>query len=199
MLDPEYTKAPDGLEFNSAGYVRSPKPGDSPWGLLSLAVAFLSPFLVLWSHWSAPMPAVLLKKTALFRIAVDRQLLSEKQVENAEFLFVCLFLLIIIGIPPYFKKHIEKYSYQRPPPARLRKLWLPQILGMILIGAGFICAPVILADFVYWGAPSDIIAPKKSMFAALFLLFIGIYFAAEGFVCGMLYVYFYFKYWRSSD
>ncbi|GAB1715116.1 MAG: hypothetical protein NTAFB05_01580 [Nitrobacter sp.] len=88
---------------------------------------------------------------------------------------------------------------QHPPPRALKKLWPPQIRGTIAIGVLLFIVPVIAANFVEWGAPIDILAPKGAMFIALLLLSEGIYFAAEGSACGALYTYFYLKYWRLDD
>jgi hypothetical protein len=119
-----------------------------------------------------------------------RGLLSDQQVKNAQFLLVCLLILIVCSVPPYFKRNIKRYSMQHPPPSALKKLWPPQIRGMIAIGVLLFIAPVIVANFVNWGAPIDILAPKRSMFIALLLLSGGIYFAAEGSACGALYTFF---------
>jgi hypothetical protein len=193
------TTTPDGLEYNSAGYLKSPKPGDGPWGICSLVFALVYPVAVLLDKWSSPIPGTLLKKTILFQVALERHFLSEKQIGNAEFLLVCQLLLLLCGIPAYFKKNAGKYSYQSPPPLPLRRLWPRQIRLLIAVGIGFVCLPVIFSWLVHWGAPAEILAPKHSMFMVLVLLSEGVYFTAEGSVCGLLYGYFYFKYWRRSD
>ena len=192
------TTTPDGLEYNSAGYLKSPKPGDGPWGIFCPALVFAYPIAILKDKWSSPIHGTLLKNTMLFQVALERRLLSENQVDNADFLMVCLVLLLICGIPIYFKKNAGKYSYQNPPPLPLRTLWPRQTWLLIKIGIGLVCVPVIFAWLVHWGAPAEILAPKHSLFAVLWLLSGGVYFTAEGLVCGLLYSYFYFKYWRGN-
>lgn len=199
MIDADQTDTADGLKYNEAGYLVAPKPVDYRCGQCSLILAFLFPFFVLWSKWSWLPSAELLKSTRFFQILLRQGLLSDQQVKNAQFLLACLLILIVCSVPPYLKRNIKKYSMQHPPPSALKKLWPPQIRGMIAIGVLLFIAPVIVANFVDWGAPIDILAPKRSMFIALLLLSEGIYFTAEGSACGALYTYFYLKYWRLND
>jgi len=186
MSDSEDTKSPDGLEYTKDGILKSPQL-DGPWGSFGLAFAFFSPFVVLWDKWKSPFPAGLLKTTTLFQIALKQHFLSENQVDNAVFLFTCLLLIIVCAFLLFFKKNAAKYSSQSPPPTPLRELWPKQIRLTILFGvSGLIGALIALAV-------------SRSMFIVLFLFYLGIYFFADGLARGSLYVYFYFKYWRSSD
>lgn len=187
MSDSEEARSPDGLEYTKDGILKSPQLGDGRWGSFSLALACSSPLLVLWDKWKSPVPAGFLKTTTLFQIALKQHILSENQFDNAVFLFVCLLLIIVCTFFLFFKTNAAKYSSQSPPPTPLRELWPKQIRLMILFGgAELIGAPVALAV-------------SRSMFIVLFLFYLGIYFFADGLARGSLYVYFYFKYWRSSD
>ncbi len=132
MSDSECTTAADGLEYTKDGVLKSPQLGDGPWGSLSWAIAFFSPFVVLWDRWGSPVPMGFIKATALFQI-LNRHAWSENQIDNAIFLFVCLVLIIFCTFVLFFKKNVAKYSYQSPPPVPLRKLWPKQIRIMIFV------------------------------------------------------------------
>jgi hypothetical protein len=186
MPDTECTTPPDGLEYTEDGVLKSPQLGDGPWGSLSFAIAFFSPFVVLFDRWGSPVPMGFIT-TKLFQTLRKQHVFSENQIDNGAFLFVCLILVIFCTFLFFFQKNVRKYSSQKPPPVPLRKLWPKQIRIMLVCGgAGLIGAPVALAA-------------SRSTFIVLFLLYVGTWFFADGLARGALYAYFYFKYWRSSD
>src|SRR6185437_2989236 len=179
MSDTEGTTTADGLEYTKDGVLKSPQLGDGPWGSLSFAIAFFSPFVVLWDKWGSPVPMEFIRATALFQI-LNRHAWSENQVDNAVSLFACLVLIIFFTFVLFFKKNAARYSPQRPPPVPLRNLWPKQIRIMLVCGgAGLIGAPIALAA-------------SSSMFIVVFLFYLGIYFFADGLARGSLYVYYYF-------
>jgi len=186
MSESEGTTTADGLEYTKDGVLKSPSLGDGPWGSLSFAIALFSPFVVLWDKWGSPVPMGFMRTTALFR-TLNRHSWSETQVDNAVFLFVFLVLIIFCTFVLFFKKNIAKYSHQSPPPVPLRKLCPKQIRILIVCGGvGLIGAPIGLAV-------------SSSMFTVLLLFYLGIYFFADGLARGLLWVYYYFKYWIWSD
>jgi hypothetical protein len=67
---------------------------------------------------------------------------------------------------------------------------------MFCIGLVFIFVPLAIGDLVHWGAPLDLLGPKKSMFFPLILLSGGVYFTGDAIGCSVLYVCFYFKFWK---
>jgi hypothetical protein len=198
MIDGKYTKTADGLEYNSKGYLMSPKPDRSKWNWLSVILTFTLPFAVVWDKWSAPFPSILLKQTGLFQVLVSRHLVSDNVVANIEFLLELLLLSELAGIPSFFKEFTERYSDQTPPPDPLRRLWPRQIRIMLAGGAIIFAVPIFLGSCIYWGVIDDFLSPKLAFLVPI-CLSTGLMIASEGLISGALYVFFYFRYWRSSD
>src|ERR1700726_2697051 len=75
-------RTPGGLEYNDKGYLMSPKPENR----ISMALAIVGPFLIIWNKWNVFYPAFLLQRTSLFDIITSRHLISGDQVATTELL-----------------------------------------------------------------------------------------------------------------
>jgi len=199
VIDTKFVKGADGLTYNRAGYPISPKLSDERVGALAIFLALLFPLVVIWGKWESPLSMGLLRNTRLFEVARANHLLSQNQIDTADLFLTCLVLFVCFGVAYYLRKNLTKFSIVHPPPMPLKRLWLRQIILMLGIGLIFIFVPLAIGDLVYWGAPADLLGPKRSMFAVLILLSLGVYFTADAIGCASLYVCFYFKFWKAFE
>jgi hypothetical protein len=195
MISSRYTRTDDGLEYNGKGYLKSPKPSDGVWGLCCLLLTFAVPTAVLVNKWASPLSPKFFENITLFQIVTARELLTANQAANSVFLLGCLTFLIIGGVPIFFRKFTGKYTIKNPPPAPLRKLWPRQIRILITFGTCGLFIPIFAVYATQW---AEIVTPK-SVFIVLICVSLGIYFLTDGLISGLLFCYFYLRYWRFSD
>ncbi len=190
-------KTVDGLEYNSKGYLMSPKPDKSKWSLVAMMLAVIAPFAITWGKWSVPFSSMVIYRLGLFQVLADQNLITGDQIAKTEILLMLILLMEMIGIRSFFSKYCCKYTDENPPPEPLRKLWPKQIWLTLKVSGAIFMTPVVVGSGVYWGSIKEFFSPSL-VILSLFCVSCGLLLTSEALISGALYSYFYFRYWRSS-
>ena len=187
-------RTPDGLEYNDAGYLMSPKPENPIAGFLAL----IGPLLIVLSNWGSLHPQSFIQHTSLLEVLISGGFLSNGQAAATEMMLVAVVTIEIAGFPYFFRRNAAKYSSEHPPPAPLRTLWPKQIGLMIACGAGLLLLPFAIGAGIQDRLIDNYLNAKLTT-CVLISVSVGQWIAAEGVLTSVLYLYYYQKYWRRNS
>jgi hypothetical protein len=196
MTDCDDAKSTDGYDYDRDGHV-IPPAGSFPWDFLTISLAMAIPFIAMRSSIYSPFPPLGLQRFTVFQLLTSRDLLSEDQVRNIEFLLVILIVARLASFPAYFKKYTSLYSEQRRPPDVWRKAWPRQIRLLFLIapiGIGCIELVAVLIQHL----PNPYIMTARDVYLPILILALGVWFLTGSLLSAALYSVFYRSYWRHS-
>jgi hypothetical protein len=197
MDDPSNKPSADKPQQNRQGRVFAPKPLERRWGAVVVLLALGAPLFVLFGSWSPPFSPLVLDKLPMFKVLVSQKVFSVDQLARTEIWVIVVLLAELAGAPHYFTAEMRKYSKQHPPPQVLKEVWPKQLCLGLGFGAFFLSGLFIIGVSLSAGFLSDL-SSIRYVIAPPTLLTLGVLMLADVATSSALYVYFYFKYWRSS-